>query len=114
MLCTFQSSADVSFPAMQQYMQQVVKILNDDPAVANAVGFTGSGQDVSTSTNVGRLYVSLRPLSERRIGVDDVIARLRNKMQRLVGHGLLPITPRCEDRWPKQPRHLPVHASEQR
>lgn len=85
MLCTLQSSTDVSFPAMRQYLQQVVKILNDDPAVANAVGFTGSGQGVSTSTNVGRLYVSLRPLSERRIGVDDVIARLRNKMQRLVG-----------------------------
>jgi multidrug efflux pump len=84
-MVTFQSATDSSFPAMQRYMQEVVKVLNDDPAVANAVGFTGTGKGVSTSTNLGRLYVSLRPLSERRIGADDLIARLRGKMQKLVG-----------------------------
>jgi multidrug efflux pump len=70
---------------MQQYMQEVAKILNDDPAVANAVGYTGSGKGVSTSPNVGRLYVSLRPLNERKISADDVIARLHAKMQKLIG-----------------------------
>jgi multidrug efflux pump len=83
--CTFQSSTDASFPLMQQYMQEVVKILKDDPAVANAVGYTGSGKGVSTSPNLGRLYVSLRPLNQRKISADDVIARLHSKMQKLVG-----------------------------
>jgi multidrug efflux pump len=85
LMVTFQSSTDVSFPAMQTYMQEVVKVLTDDPAVANAVGFTGTGKGVSTSTNVGRLYVQLRPLQERKLGMEDVIARLRTNMQKLVG-----------------------------
>jgi multidrug efflux pump len=84
-LCTFQSSTDVSFPAMQQYVQEVVKVLNGDPGVANALGFMGSGKGVSTSSNLGLLYVSLRPLDVRKASADDIIARLRVKMQQLVG-----------------------------
>ncbi len=84
-MLTFQGSTDVSFPVMKKYMNEIAKILKEDPAVLDAVGFTGSGSGVSTSVNVGRLYVSLRPLNERKVSADEVMGRLRTKLQNLVG-----------------------------
>ncbi len=47
-----------------------------DPAVANVVGYVGSG-------NGGFMYVALKPLEERKIGAAEIINRLRPKLNRL-------------------------------
>jgi multidrug efflux pump len=60
---------------MQKKLAQFVGIIKRDPAVDTAVGFTGGGQ-----TNSGFLFVSLKPLAERKLSVDGVIARLRRQM----------------------------------
>jgi multidrug efflux pump len=75
MVGSIQADQSISFQLMQQKLAQFINIVKQDPAVDAAVGFTGGGQ-----TNSGFMFVSLKPLSERHISVDGVIARLRHKM----------------------------------
>src|SRR6185437_14006858 len=70
-----QADQSISFQLMQQKLTQFVTILKQDPAIETAVGFTGGGQ-----TNSGFMFVSLKPLNERGISADGVIARLRHAM----------------------------------
>src|SRR5487761_2030501 len=72
---SIQADQSISFQLMQQKLTQFVTILKNDPAVETAVGFTGGGQ-----TNSGFMFVSLKPLGERHISADGVIARLRREM----------------------------------
>src|SRR6201995_3614070 len=69
---SIQADQSISFQLMQQKLAQFVNIIKNDPAVETVVGFTGGGQ-----TNSGFVFVSLKPLSERKISADGVIARLR-------------------------------------
>ncbi len=70
-----QADQSISFQLMQQKLAQFVNIIKKDPAVETVVGFTGGGQ-----TNGGFMFMSLRPLNERHISADGVIARLRREM----------------------------------
>jgi multidrug efflux pump len=72
---SIQADQSISFQLMQQKLAQFGSIIAKDPAVETAVGFTGGGQ-----TNSGFMFVSLKPLSERKIGADQVIARLRREL----------------------------------
>jgi multidrug efflux pump len=72
---SIRADQSISFQLMQQKLTQFIDIVKQDPAVDASVGFTGGGQ-----TNSGFMFVSLKPLSERHISVDGVIARLRRKM----------------------------------
>jgi len=66
---------DLSFPAMQQKLKQYTDIVMSDPAVASMSANTGGGAE-----NTGRMNVDLKPLNERKITVDQVIARLRPRL----------------------------------
>jgi multidrug efflux pump len=70
-----QADQSISFQLMQQKLAQFVTIMKKDPAVETAVGFTGGGQ-----ANSGFMFVSLTPLSERKISADEVIGRLRRQL----------------------------------
>jgi multidrug efflux pump len=76
-----------SFQLMEPRMEQMLKIVGADPAVANVVGFTGGGG--GTATNSGRMFVALKPLGggkdERKDTADQVIARLRPKLAKVPG-----------------------------
>jgi len=76
-----------SFQLMEPRMEQMLKVVGADPAVANVVGFTGGGG--GTATNSGRMFVALKPLGsgkeERKETADQVIARLRPKLARIPG-----------------------------
>ena len=72
---SIQADQSISFQLMQQKLTQFVSIVKKDPAVETVVGFTGGGQ-----TNSGFMFVSLTPMSERKISADAVIARLRRQM----------------------------------
>ncbi|HEY2361972.1 MAG TPA: multidrug efflux RND transporter permease subunit [Candidatus Angelobacter sp.] len=71
-----QASQDISFPAMQEKMRQYVQIVLKDPSVNNVVAFSG-GQG---SANTGRMFVVLKPPSERKATADQIINRLRPKL----------------------------------
>ncbi len=75
MIGSIQADQSISFQLMQQKLTQFVTIIKNDPAVETAVGFTGGGQ-----TNSGFMFVSLKPLGERKLSVDQVIGRLRREL----------------------------------
>jgi multidrug efflux pump len=74
-----QGPQDASFPLMDNSVKQLVGVIKSDPAVANVMAFTG-GQG---ATNTGFIYISLKPLNERKVSAADIINRLRPKMNRL-------------------------------
>jgi multidrug efflux pump subunit AcrB len=67
---------DISFPAMKAKMKQYVDIVLKDPGVSNAVAFSG-GQG---SSNSGRMFIVLKPPSQRKATADQIINRLRGKL----------------------------------
>jgi multidrug efflux pump len=80
MIGGMQADQSISFQAMQKKLTQMADIVSQDPAVANAVGFTGQGSGgAGGQTNTGSLYVSLKRLSERA-DIDTVMAGLRRKL----------------------------------
>jgi multidrug efflux pump len=79
-----QADQDTSFQAMQRKLFQFVSIVKTDPAVDTVVAFTG-GQG---STNAGRMFMSLKPLAERKVSAFQVMARLRPKFAAVAGASL--------------------------
>jgi multidrug efflux pump len=74
-----QGPQDSSFPAMNESIIQIGKVIKSDPAVQNVIAFTG-GQGTSNS---GNIFVALKPLNIRKIGAPDIINRLRPQLNRL-------------------------------
>jgi len=81
-----QGAQDSSFAAMRQRMVRFVDIVKSDPGVANVVAFTGSGG--GTTTNTGRMFISLKPLDERKVSADEIIRRLRRQLATVEGASL--------------------------
>ncbi len=75
-----QADQSISFQLMRQKLRSFVRIVGSDPDVESVVGFTGGGQ-----INSGNVFVSLKPLTERTLTSDQVIARLRGKLARVPG-----------------------------
>jgi multidrug efflux pump len=71
-----QAAQDISFDAMRSKMYQFVHLVMEDPAVQTIVGFAGG----NTSANSGRMFITLKPIQERKLSADRVIARLRKKL----------------------------------
>jgi multidrug efflux pump len=79
-----QGDQDLSFTAMSQKMRQFTDIVMNDPAVDTVTAFTGGGSGGSTA----RMFGQLKPLSERKLSVDQVIARIRSKSAKIPGAAL--------------------------
>jgi multidrug efflux pump len=69
---------DTSFQALDGIVRRAVAIIAADPAIDTVNGFSGG-------TNTARMFVSLKPLAQRKVTVDTVIARLRPQMARVPG-----------------------------
>ncbi len=54
--------------------------MQSDPAVASVVGFTGT-----RALNTANVYVALKPLAQRKLSADQVVQRLRPKLNRVSG-----------------------------
>jgi multidrug efflux pump subunit AcrB len=79
-----QASPEVSFQAMYDLQQQANDIILADPAIAG-VGSSIGTSSYNSSVNRGQLFISLKPLSERKDGAWDVINRLRPKLNAIAG-----------------------------
>jgi len=75
---------DLSYQAMDNAIRKIGKVLDEDPAVENAIAFTG-GPGGSGATNTGSAFITLKPLSQRKLGAPEVINRLRPQLNRLTG-----------------------------
>jgi multidrug efflux pump len=78
-----------SFGFMKARLQQVAKIIQDDSAVATVTGSYGGGRSGFGGGGGGaNLTIALKPLKERKISADQVIARLRPKLAKVPGVGV--------------------------
>jgi multidrug efflux pump len=75
---------DLSFAAMSLKMRTFTDIVSQDPAVETVISFTGGGSGGSTA----RLFAQLKPLNERKLSADQVIARIRSKTAGIPGAAL--------------------------
>jgi hydrophobe/amphiphile efflux-1 (HAE1) family protein len=84
MIGVTEAAQDISFAAMLKLQEQVAKIVLADPAVDTLGSFIGSAQGNSTVNN-GRMFISLKPIGQRKVRVDEVIGRLRTKLGNVPG-----------------------------
>ncbi len=75
---------DLSFAAMSVKMRTFTDIVSQDPAVETVISFTGGGSGGSTA----RLFAQLKPLEQRKLSADQVIARIRSKTSGIPGAAL--------------------------
>ncbi|HLH04755.1 MAG TPA: multidrug efflux RND transporter permease subunit [Bryobacteraceae bacterium] len=71
---------DISFTAMREKLHEMLRIVQQDPAIDDVQGFTGGG-----TLNVASMWAQLKPLGERKASADQVINRLRPKLARIPG-----------------------------
>jgi multidrug efflux pump len=79
-----QADQDTSFQAMKERLTELVAAIDKDPAVTNVIAFTGG----NGATNTANMYISLKPLSERKINADLVIGRIRKEVAHIAGVNL--------------------------
>ncbi len=81
-----EAAQDTSFAAMFQRQEALNRIVQSDPAVDHSVSFIGGFGN--SSVNTGTMFVALKSDGGRRASADQVIARLRPKLARVVGANL--------------------------
>jgi multidrug efflux pump len=81
---SIQADQSTSFQTMNHTLATMIDIVKSDPAVDNVIGFTGGGG----TTNTARMFIALKPLDERKVTADRIIARLRQKLGGVPGANL--------------------------
>ena len=80
-----QADQAISFQSMEGKLRQFISIVQADPAVDTVVGFTGGGSQGGGQVNSGFIFVSLKPKAGRKLSADQVIGRLRPKLNQVAG-----------------------------
>ncbi len=70
-----------SFQAMTPKLEHFRKVVLADPAVQSMVGYSGGRGGSNTSF----MMIQLKPVSERKVSIDAVIARMRNQLGNVPG-----------------------------
>jgi HAE1 family hydrophobic/amphiphilic exporter-1 len=79
---TSEAGQDISFAAMKQRQEELGKIVMADPDVATiAMNIGGSGR----AGNNGNMFITLKPRNVRSANAQQIIARLRPKLERVPG-----------------------------
>jgi multidrug efflux pump len=79
----FMGDQSISFQSMQNKIIQLSNIVQKDPDVATVQAFSGGGG--GTTVNTGRSFVTLRPWGERKATADQIVTRLRPKLNSIPG-----------------------------
>jgi hydrophobe/amphiphile efflux-1 (HAE1) family protein len=75
---------DISFEAMSKIENDFANVILTDPGVSGVVGFNGATGG-NSSENTARLFIQLKPLSERKASAQQIIQRLRPKVAQVLG-----------------------------
>ncbi|MHC2250350.1 HAE1 family hydrophobic/amphiphilic exporter-1 [Bradyrhizobium embrapense] len=79
---TSEANQDISFAEMKGKQEELSKIVMQDPGVATvAMAIGGSGR----AGNNGNMFITLKPLKERDANAQQIIARLRPKLEKVLG-----------------------------
>jgi hydrophobe/amphiphile efflux-1 (HAE1) family protein len=79
-----EGAQDISPQAMMDRQEAVLGVVAKDPAVASATAYIGPGGSTVTE-NDGRMFITLKPHSERSATADQVITRLNRALQPIQG-----------------------------
>jgi len=69
---------DISFPAMKERQEALLKVLAEDPNIDHFIAFINQG-------NTGNVFVQLKPWGVRKLTADQVINQLRPKLAPVPG-----------------------------
>ncbi len=79
-----EAAQGISFQDMVRHQEELASIVSKDPnvdAFMSAVGSSG----MSAANNTGRMFMRLKPLSERKLSADQIIQELRPKVSTVPG-----------------------------
>ncbi len=79
---TSEAAQDISFADMKRHQEELSQIVQADPAVDSIAMFIGGG---GTALNSGRMYITLKPHDQRNANAQQIIARLRPKLDKVEG-----------------------------
>jgi len=79
-----EAAQGISFENMVRHQQAVAEIIRRDPNVESFTSTAGVG-GLSATANSGRLFIRLKPRSERKLNADEVIQSLRPKLAGVPG-----------------------------
>jgi hydrophobic/amphiphilic exporter-1 (mainly G- bacteria), HAE1 family len=74
----------ISFASMVDHQKELAEIVSKDPNIdsfMSAIGASG----VSVASNSGRMFIRLKPRSERRLSADEIIQEIRQKVSKVTG-----------------------------
>jgi HAE1 family hydrophobic/amphiphilic exporter-1 len=77
-----EAAQETSPDQMMRYQQQLGEIVRSDPAVDHVAMFMGGP---GNPPNTARMFITLKPRSERSVNADQVIARLRGPLDKVQG-----------------------------
>ena len=83
-LLTTEAAEDISFGAMLKLQDQAAEMVKNDPNVLSMVSFVGGGGNNGNLPNNGRMFLNLKPKSER-VPMQKVLEGLRAKFRTLPG-----------------------------
>jgi multidrug efflux pump len=87
-----EAATDVSYETMRRLQLQAADVVMSDPAVAGIGSFIGTSGN--NTVNQGRIFISLKPLSERKLTTGLVVERLRNKLKAIPGFNVFMVPTR--------------------
>ena len=79
---TSEAAQDISFADMRKHQEELGKIVQADPDVATVAMAIGGN---SGALNAGRMFITLKPRDERAASAQQIIARLRPKLEKVEG-----------------------------
>src|SRR5450830_447713 len=82
----FQGDQNISFWAMRQKIDQLMKIIAKDPDIE--VYYEYSGGFGGGQSNNGSMNARLKPRAERDVSAQEIVARLRPKLEKVAGASL--------------------------
>jgi len=77
-----ETGQDISFADMKRHQEELSAIVQADPAVDSIAMFIGGG---GTALNSGRMYITLKPHDQRNANAQQIIARLRPRLEKVEG-----------------------------
>jgi HAE1 family hydrophobic/amphiphilic exporter-1 len=79
-----EAAQGISFDALREHQLAVARIVGADTNVANFTSSIGVGGS-TVSANSGRIFIRLKPRSERRLNSDQIIQEFRRKLAQVPG-----------------------------
>jgi len=85
-----EAAQGISFEAMVEHQKAAAAIVQADPYVDGFMSSCGTRGNMAQGGNTGMIFMRLKPRSERKLGVDEIIQELRAKFAQIPGLRVYP------------------------